>query len=476
MRLTAAGFRTVVADDVYVYHRRAASFRDRAQRYRENRRIFDARWAAEYRRQFAAFRARDPLGPARALFRLPRRWAPLAEMRDTYHRMLHPWVARDPVGLLREAVRGAWRLPQATRAVVTPAAVARVTRPGRLRVTYVLHGLAIYGGVLSVVQLVNELTLLGVEARIAALRERPEVYDWKWLVQPMIFGSWPTLVANFPESDIAVATHWTTARWVARLVASGRARAGVYFIQDYEPWFFPETDGRSRARVRETYGLLPHRIVKSDWLRGLLQGDGVTARRIPLGMDLGVFYPRDVPRQPAPRVLAMARPRTPRRGYPDIVAALRGLKEALPHVEITLFGQDLRAAAVPFPCSTAGVIADQNRLAELYSSADVFLDGSVFQGFGRPALEAMACGAACVLTNVGGVLEYARDGENCLLVPPGRPDLFAGAMRRILEDPALGQRLRDGGLKTAREYCVKREARETLDYFTEISGVEPPGR
>jgi glycosyltransferase involved in cell wall biosynthesis len=249
---------------------------------------------------------------------------------------------------------------------------------------------------------------------------------------------------------------------------------GAYFIQDYEPWFFPEKDQRSRARVRETYGLLPHRIVKSEWLKGLLEGEGVTARKIPLGMDLGVFYPRDIQRPANPSVLAMARPQTPRRGYPDVIEALRLLKAAMPSAEVTLFGQDLRPAQIPFECRTIGVVAEQTRLAELYSSADVFLDGSVFQGFGRPALEAMACGAACVLTNVGGVLEYARDGENCLLVPPRRPDAFASAMQRILEDPALRQRLRDGGLKTARDYCVKREARQTLDYFTEISGVPTP--
>jgi len=77
----------------------------------------------------------------------------------------------------------------------------------------------------------------------------------------------------------------------------------------------------------------------------------------------------------------------------------------------------------------------------------------------------MACGTACVLTNAGGVSEYARDGENSLLVPPGRPEAFAQAIVTILKDPTLKQRLFEAGLTTARAYCYKREARETLAYF-----------
>jgi len=140
----------------------------------------------------------------------------------------------------------------------------------------------------------------------------------------------------------------------------------------------------------------------------------------------------------------------------------------MPEVEIVLFGDDLSKQDIPFTYRDEWVITNQNRLAELYSTADVYLDGSDFQGFGRPALEAMACGAACVLTKVGGVTEYARDGENCLLVPPKSPEAFAEAILKILDDPDLKTRLIKGGQSTAQEYCHKREARETLEYFKSI--------
>jgi glycosyltransferase involved in cell wall biosynthesis len=220
--------------------------------------------------------------------------------------------------------------------------------------------------------------------------------------------------------------------------------------------------------VKDTYALLPQKIVKSEWLKQMLAQDGFPTHKIPLGMDLGVFYPRERQASRPPTVLAMTRPQTPRRGFHDTVAALRLVKAAIPEVEIVVFGDAKASLRIPFPHRNVGVVADRNRLAELYAQADIFLDGSTFQGFGRPALEAMACGAACVLTNVGGVSGYARDGENCLLVPPQQPARFADATLRLLQDADLRKTLSDGGLRTVQAYCHKREARDTLAYFTAL--------
>lgn len=112
----------------------------------------------------------------------------------------------------------------------------------------------------------------------------------------------------------------------------------------------------------------------------------------------------------------------------------------------------------------------------LYSQADVFFDGSDFQGFGRPALEAMACRAACVVTDVGGVNEYARHMENSIMVPPKAPDAAAEAIIRLLRDRALRNNIRDNGIETAKMFCHKREGKETYDYFVNLfEGNSPSG-
>jgi glycosyltransferase involved in cell wall biosynthesis len=161
-------------------------------------------------------------------------------------------------------------------------------------------------------------------------------------------------------------------------------------------------------------------------------------------------------------VFAMARPRTPRRGFASVVAAMALVKEARPDAEIVLFGQDLSRMQLPFAYRGEGVISDQDHLARLYSRADVHLDGSDFQAFGRPALEAMACGTPCVLTGVGGVTEYARHETNCLLVPPAQPRAFADAILRLLGDEPLRARLRAAALAYFTQICAGAAPAPTL--------------
>jgi O-antigen biosynthesis protein len=315
-----------------------------------------------------------------------------------------------------------------------------------------------------------------VDARIATLRVREDAHRARLLGEPMLFDSEAAMLQQFPMADVVVATHWSTASLVRRLVDSGRGTCAAYFIQDYEAWFYPESDAQTRARVEQTYALIPNRIVTSAWLQDLLGRDRYPAHKRAPGLDLGFFYPR--PRRHArtkhPVVLAMARPRTPRRGFDTVVATLEQVHRARPDVEIVLFGEKIAGLSLPFPYRGVGVVTDPEKLARLYSRARVHFDGSEFQAFGKAGLEAMACGAVSVLTEVGGVNEYARNEENALLVPPRDPQAAAGAILRLLDDDALHERLRDNGFATVPDYSMKREARDTRSWFESLltSGSE----
>lgn len=470
MRLTNSGWRTVVADHVYVYHKGRGTFRDSGERYRDNRAIFDSRWKGEYERQYRVFLVQDPLASVRGLFQTRQRWEPMPVVWEAGRAAMKAWTEHNWGGAAHELMRGGVKVIRHRRQVGTPESVAAVTRPNRLRVTYVLRDIVVAGGVLSVIQLVNELILLGVEARIVATFEDPIIYNWARLyTRPIVFKSERELVNNFPETDIAIATLWSTAPLVTQVVADGKARHAAYFVQDYEPWFFPKKNPNARRRVKDTYSLIEHRIVKSDWLKDMLARDGFSAHKIRLGMDLSRFYPRDAERDRW-TVLAMARPGTPRRGFGPTIEALAGVKRAAPEVKIVLFGAErLNRENIPFEFEDRGIVDDHDQLAQLYSEADVFLEGSDFQGFGRCGLEAMACETACVLTSVGGVTEYAKHGDNALLVPPGAPNAFADAILRLLHDADGRQAFAYNGRMTAQEYCHTREAKETLVYLSRIA-------
>lgn len=116
-----------------------------------------------------------------------------------------------------------------------------------------------------------------------------------------------------------------------------------------------------------------------------------------------------------------------------------------------------------------GYVADEH-LPALYSGADLFTFPSLYEGFGLPVLEAMACGTPVVTSNSSSLPEVA--GDAALLVDPTDVAAIAQAMRRILEDEALAADLRQRGLARAAEFSWERTARETIAVYERVLAGE----
>ena len=112
-----------------------------------------------------------------------------------------------------------------------------------------------------------------------------------------------------------------------------------------------------------------------------------------------------------------------------------------------------------------GYVKDDD-LPALYSGADLFVLPSLYEGFGLPALEAMACGTPVVASNVSSLPEIVGDAG--LLANPTDPADLARAMTRVLMDPARAAQMRERGLAQAKRFTWERCARETLEV---IEGV-----
>jgi glycosyltransferase involved in cell wall biosynthesis len=378
---------------------------------------------------------------------------------------------RAPLEIIARAPRvESWR----TRLAQRHADESVVVPGGARRVTFVVPELRLSGGVLAVLQLVVALRRLGTDARVVALKDRRrELFPWRVTTSPAVYDGAAAALRRMAPADIVVATHWTTADVARAAVDNGRARHAAYFVQDYEPWFHDEDDLEARRRVRATYAAISHRIVTSDWLREKLAADGFDAVTVALGVDLGFFYPRPHPAAGRPQVLAMARPRTPRRGFDTLVATLTKVHEEMPGADIVLFGEDLGDLRLPFPFAAKGLVSDRQELAASFSAAHTYIDVSDYQAFGLPALEAMACGTPCVVTEVGGVHEYARHEENCLLVPPHDADAAASAAVRVLTDDELHRSLRTGALTTASRHGIRRAAQHLIEVFEKVDASAP---
>jgi Glycosyltransferase len=79
--------------------------------------------------------------------------------------------------------------------------------------------------------------------------------------------------------------------------------------------------------------------------------------------------------------------------------------------------------------------------ADYVKAADIFVLPSFGEGLPVSLLEAMSCGLACVSTQIGGVTELIRNGENGVLVKPGEPEALAGELKKLINDPAARERL-----------------------------------
>jgi glycosyltransferase involved in cell wall biosynthesis len=124
-------------------------------------------------------------------------------------------------------------------------------------------------------------------------------------------------------------------------------------------------------------------------------------------------------------------------------------------------------------CGLADRVLQVNYVSEedlllLYNACGLFAYPSIYEGFGLPVIEAMACGTPVVCSNTTSIPEVA--GDAALYFDPENTDEMAGAIASVLTDNALKGRLKNAGLKRASLFSWRRTAQETLSVFDEITG------
>ena len=137
----------------------------------------------------------------------------------------------------------------------------------------------------------------------------------------------------------------------------------------------------------------------------------------------------------------------------------------------TAFHTAVGAPAAPTGSLTEAVLfpgfVPPAELPDWYRAAEVFVYPSLFEGFGLPVLEAMACGAPVVCSQAASLLEVA--GNAVLSVAADDETAWANAIHLLCDQPALAAELRRRGLEQAAKFSWQDSAHKTIQVYNEMA-------
>lgn len=218
-------------------------------------------------------------------------------------------------------------------------------------------------------------------------------------------------------------------------------------------------------------------VTPSGFLKDVFAKYQVSASIIANIVDLERFSPRPrVPPGDAPHCI-VTRNLEPIYDTPTAIKAFAILRRRFPHATLTIAGTGPeRSACESLVCDLGlddavrfvGRI-DNDAMPDLYATADVAINPSTVDNMPISILEAYASGVPVVSTDVGGIPYIAFHEKTALLVPPGRAEAMAEAVARVIEDPALANRLIQGGLTEAGRYAWPQVRDNWLDLYRRVA-------
>jgi len=170
----------------------------------------------------------------------------------------------------------------------------------------------------------------------------------------------------------------------------------------------------------------------------------------------------------------------PRKNLGRLIEAYRSIAGRIPHSLVIAGGSGWRGGGLPDGkvrgehrdrVLLTGFV-DQEDLPALFSLAEMLVYPSIYEGFGLPILEAMACGTPVVTSSVSSMPEVA--GDAALLADPRSVEGMAEAILRLAEDAGLRDELREKGFRREKGFSWRTAAARTMDVYREV--LEGTGR
>ena len=352
--------------------------------------------------------------------------------------------------------------------------------PPRVAFT-VKHSTAMGGGTINLYRLANWLTDLGVEVAIYSDEAPPT-----WTTLNTRFHHIPDECERYAAVTEPVVVVYSVLELPPLLRHARTSGKRIYHLcQGAEEFHFgpPATaDLLHPIPVFDLLNTIPvGRIVVSPSLERYFAAKyGQRVHTVVNGIDTDMFEPTPRRATAAPGAFTVLTSGNPDHALKGVTVLRRAMAlTAARHPEwrlhlVSVCGERLQRAKDP---DVDGITSELRfgltpaQMRDTYRAADVYVNASWYEGFGLPSLEAMACGVPLVQARnhgLDGIIEPDRD---CLCVPSGDVEALAGALERILGDPALRDRLSQAGRATAQSFPLSRQRDMLAAAFSEITGA-----
>jgi glycosyltransferase involved in cell wall biosynthesis len=332
------------------------------------------------------------------------------------------------------------------------------------------------GGHLNIFRFIHNLEDLGYKNTIVIVCEpqpqsaeeaKNNIHNWFFPLKADVYIDDGT---EIPPAFFAMATEWRTAYFVKRYLSCVEK---CYFVQDFEPWFYPT--GTEFIFAENTYRFRFYGFTAGTWLAEKLAADyGMSTTPLGFSFDRDLYtfngvevMPNEI-KNPPQKVFFYARPPTTRRAFELGMLVLREVAKVKPDVTIVLAGWDMSSYNVPFEYENAGLV-ELNQLSQLYIQCDVALVLS-FSNVSLLPLELMACGVP-VVSNKGPYTEWLLSDKNSVLADPNI-EALTQAVLSVLQDVDLAKRLRKNGLDFSNQTSWEKEASKLAAGLEEIANTK----